>query len=58
MDRTQRIILFGEDRSFVLTMHQSRLQSAGFRVESAGDGLAVIELLPRVRPDAVVHDKL
>jgi DNA-binding response OmpR family regulator/chromosome segregation ATPase len=56
MDRTERIILFVEDDSFVLTMYRSRLQNAGFRVESAGDGLAAIELLPQVRPDAVVLD--
>jgi len=56
MDRTNRTILFVEDDSFVLTMYQSRLQGAGFCVESAGDGLAALDLLPRIRPDAVVLD--
>ena len=49
-------ILFIEDDSFVLTMYKSRLQGAGFCVESAADGFAAIELLPRIRPDAVVLD--
>ena len=56
MDRDEKIILFVEDDSFILTLYRSRLQSAGFRVESAGDGLAAIERLPQVRPDAVVLD--
>src|ERR1035438_7527812 len=56
MDRNEKTILFVEDDSFVLTMYRSRLQSAGFRFESAVDGLAAIELLPKIRPDAVVLD--
>ena len=51
-----RTILFVEDDSFVLTMYRNRLQNAGFQVEAAGDGLAAIDLLPRVRPDVVVLD--
>ena len=49
-------ILFVEDDPFVLTMYRSRLQGEGFAVESAVDGLAAIELLPKIRPDAVVLD--
>ena len=51
-----RTILFVEDDSFVLTMYRSRLQTAGFQVEAAGDGLAAIAMLPRIRPDLVVLD--
>ena len=56
MNRTSMTILFIEDDSFVLTMYRSRLESAGFGVESAVDGLAAIELLAKIRPDAIVLD--
>ena len=56
MNRTSMTILFVEDDPFVLTMYRSRLQGEGFAVESAVDGLAAIELLPKIRPDAVVLD--
>ena len=51
-----KVILFVEDDAFVLAVYRSRLQSAGFSVESVADGLAALELLPRLRPDVVVLD--
>jgi len=51
-----KTILFVEDDAFVLAMYRSRLQSAGFSVESVADGLAALEVLPRLRPDAVILD--
>ena len=56
MNSNDKTILFVEDDSFVLTLYRSRLQAAGFAVATAGHGLAAIELLPRIRPAAVILD--
>jgi len=56
MNHHDRTILFVEDDSFVLTLYKSRLQAAGFSVHTVRDGLAAIEVLPRIQPDAVILD--
>ncbi|HWX18792.1 MAG TPA: response regulator [Candidatus Binatia bacterium] len=52
----QATIFFVEDDPFVLKVYTKALERAGFRVETAGDGLAAFELLPQLRPALVVLD--
>ena len=51
-----KTVLFVEDDPVVLAIYGNRLRREGFNVESAEDGLAAIEMLPRIKPDLVVLD--
>ena len=56
MHKDKTTVLFVDDDPFVVTMYRNRLQSAGLGVQTAGDGLAAIDMLPRLHPDVVVLD--
>jgi len=49
-------ILVVDDDAFIVEAYSRKLREAGFEVESAGDGLAAIKLLPQMKPRLVVLD--
>jgi DNA-binding response OmpR family regulator/chromosome segregation ATPase len=49
-------ILLVEDDPFVLRVYRRVLKREGFEVEVAEDGLAAVDLLPKVKPGLVVLD--
>jgi DNA-binding response OmpR family regulator/chromosome segregation ATPase len=49
-------ILFVEDDPFVVKVYSKALECAGFRVETAQDGLSAFGLLPQIKPALVVLD--
>ena len=53
-----KTIVFIEDNTVVLTAYRHRLQSAGFDVKTAQDGLEALKLLSQVVPDVIVLDLL
>ena len=56
MGQVQRTVVVIEDEEPIAAAVSARLRSEGFQVEVAGDGLAGVELVERVRPDLVVLD--
>jgi DNA-binding response OmpR family regulator len=56
MKNTGKTIFFVEDNPLVLTIYRNWLQREGFKIESAADGLAAIEKLPKLKPDLVILD--
>ncbi len=56
MGPVQRTVVVIEDEEPIAAAVSARLRSEGFLVEVAGDGLAGVELVERVRPDLVVLD--
>lgn len=51
-------ILFIEDNPVVLTAYRNRLQTAGFHIQPAHDGLEAMKILSRLVPDLVILDLL
>jgi DNA-binding response OmpR family regulator len=51
-----RTVVVIEDEAPIASAVAARLRSEGFRVETAGDGPAGVELCERLRPDLVVLD--
>ena len=51
-----KTILYVEDDPVVLTAYRHRLESEGFSIESARDGLEAMKVLLRLVPDLVVLD--
>lgn len=49
-------IVLVDDDSFTLTLYRKWLERAGFKVVCAPDGLAVIDMLPRLSADLIVLD--
>jgi CheY-like chemotaxis protein len=51
-----KTILFVENDPVVVTMYRNRLQSEGFRIETAEDGLDALRILSSFTPDLVTLD--
>ena len=51
-----KTILFVENDPVVVTMYRNRLQSEGFRIETAEDGLDALRILSSYTPDLVTLD--
>src|SRR5215470_8894693 len=51
-----KTILFVENDPAVVTMYRNKLQSEGFRIETAEDGLAALKALSELTPDLVTLD--
>ena len=51
-----KTVLFVEDDLVVLTAYRKRLEKAGYRVETASDGLEAMKQLARSVPDIVILD--
>src|SRR5258705_5779491 len=49
-------ILLVDDDAFVVEAYSQKLRQAGFEVESAGDGMAAVKMLPALKPDLIVLD--
>jgi len=50
------VILLVDDDSFVVRLYSARLEQAGFHTVAALDGMAAIEMLPRLSVDLIVLD--
>ncbi len=57
MEAATHILLVDDDRDS-LTMHRDVLQGAGFRVETAPDGVSALRLCRTCRPQLVLLDLL
>ncbi|HEU6448173.1 MAG TPA: response regulator [Verrucomicrobiae bacterium] len=53
-----KTILLVEDDPVVVFAYRHRFIREGFHVETAGDGLSAMKILPSIRPDVVVLDLL
>jgi DNA-binding response OmpR family regulator/chromosome segregation ATPase len=54
--KQKRTILLVEDDPVLLKLYRRGLSKEGFKVETAEDGMAALDVLPKVRPDLVVLD--
>ena len=52
------LLFVADDDPLLLGLLEHKLKGAGFRVETAEDGLSAFEAMRRTRPDAVVLDAL
>lgn len=57
-DLADRRVLVVEDDPTVLEVAVAYLRSAGFLVDTAGDGFAALDAVERTRPDLVVLDRM
>ena len=53
-----KTILFVDDNPIVIQAYRMALERAGFRVEVAENGLAAMQVLLKLKPDAVLLDLL
>ncbi len=51
-----KTILFVDDDPIVVQAYRMALERAGYKVETAGDGLAAMKVLLTLKPDAVLLD--
>lgn len=51
-------LLIVEDNQVIASIYRAKFQAEGFEVEVAADGAAGLEMINRIRPDAVVLDQM